>query len=235
MKSIKWRVALPSLPSVCTLERPSGRLPATAQCLLPWCGISAGWELTFMLWGGREGAANEAAFLPLERYVCFVFRQRHSRARCLVSQCQKFAYPSLMASADMTRGGKRGKKRSHVAAKPGRAGRRGKAELADKQTKGKKSALTFHQCNFRLLCARPAACQAGSISSWGRKKKKKERDALMANAIGRSLCPTSVFMGTLDRRVWERGLRRKGTDREKKKVRTQAGAINHVSDALTHS
>lgn len=104
MKSIKWRVILPSLPSVCTLERPSGRLPATAQCLLPWCGISAGWELTFMLWGGREGAANEAAFLPLERYVFFVFRQRHSRARCLVSQCQKFAYPSLMASADMTRG-----------------------------------------------------------------------------------------------------------------------------------
>lgn len=121
----------------------------------------------------------------------------------------------------MTRGGKRGKKKSHVTAKIGRAAQHGKTELANKQTnkRGKKAPSLF----ISVTSAFPALAllhdkqgvSAAERQKKIKKKKKRERDALMAKAIGRSLCSMSVFMGTLDRRVWERGLRRKGTDRKK--------------------
>lgn len=94
----------------------------------------------------------------------------------------------------------------------GRAAREDQAH----KTKGKKKCiLTFHQCNFEpplqpLRCMPSREHQQLRQRGGGR-----EGDALMAKAIGWSLCPMSVFMDTLDRRLWERGLRRKGTDRKK--------------------
>lgn len=47
----------------------------------------------------------------------------------------------------------------------------------------------------------------------------------------------SVFTDTFDRREWEqgRGLRGQGADNEDGGGVTKAGAINHLSDAFTHS
>lgn len=61
MKSIRWWVILLSLPSLCTRHGPSG--PRPARCLLPSSAISAGWELAFVLWGGRLSATPKMCLL----------------------------------------------------------------------------------------------------------------------------------------------------------------------------
>lgn len=121
----------------------------------------------------------------------------------------KFACPYLMVSGDMTpgeEGGKKKREKSHHCWN-------GRVDSVGWQSWQTKSTLSFHQCNFWLLCDRPPACQAESIGSWGEGWRKEE--ALMAKASGRSLCPMSVFKDTLDRQEWEQGSCAKGTDKKK--------------------
>lgn len=68
------------------------------------------------------------------------------------------------------RGEKKGKKRekSHHCWN-------GRVDSVGWQSWQTKSTLSFHQCNFWLLCDRPPACQAESIGSWGEGWKKKKK------------------------------------------------------------
>lgn len=127
------------------------------------------------------------------------------RARCLFSN-DKIC---ISLSDGVSRHDSRKKKKSHATAETG--GWTAWDGRADKQ----KAPSLFISATFAFpAVALLHAKQGASAAEGGLKKKGKE--ALMAKAIGRSLCPMSVFMGTLDRREWEQGLCGKGTDRKKK-------------------
>lgn len=141
--------------------------------------------------------------------ICFTFRR--CRSRCSAGEPAacfpifKFAYPYPTASPDMTLG-----KRKRVTPQLRReGGQHGMAELTNKKHPH------FSSVQLSPSLQSPYCMPSREHQQLREGWKKKGKEALMAKAIGRSLCPMSVFMGTLDRREWEQGLCGKGTDRKK--------------------
>lgn len=90
-----------------------------------------------------------------------------------------------MASADMTRGKTGKEKESRGSKKIGRAGRRGKAELANKQTKEKKAPSLFISVTFAFSALALLHAKQGASAAEGEKKGKRRSD-------GNSNWPESV-------------------------------------------
>lgn len=128
------------------------------------------------------------------------------------------------------RGGKKEKReRSHTTAEMG--GWTAWDGRADKP----KSTLSFHQCNFWLLCDRPPACQAESIGSWGEGWKKKKKLWWQKQAAG--VCVQCLYSKTHSTDGSGNKVRvlRALIKKKRRRKKPQTGVINHVGDALTHS
>lgn len=89
----------------------------------------------------------------------------------------EFACPCLMASVDMAPGewGGGGRESRHCW--------NGRVDSTGWQSGQTKSAFSFHQCNFWLLCDCPPACQAERIASWGEGWKRSDSESKWPGSV----------------------------------------------------
>ena len=216
-----FSLSLPLSLSLCVLVTWSIGNPENPRCI-SYLRVALSWlcspdPLTSMFPGDRV-AGNQVPFLGVKRYILCPDSVRvdaWTAAWLPVYPMTKFACPCLNGvcwHGSRGRGTKKKKDITPLLRREG--GQHGMAELTNQ-----KSALSFHQCNFRPLGRRPPECKAENVGSWRESWGKKE-----------AVSDVCIHWR------WADGSGDKVADRVgrtliKKSKKTQTGIINH---AVTH-